>query len=412
MTSGLRIALIASNRHPIRQPFAGGLEAHVWQLGRALVDAGHQVALFAAEGSDSDLQCDHLRVHELSVSAVAAADPSMPPKAFMADHHAYLGLMTRLSGSAAKDFDVIHNHSLHHLPVVLATTLSTPMLCTLHTPPTPWLESALDISGGAGASFVAVSGHTAKQWSHVLSNVKVVPNGVDTDTWALGPGGDKLVWLGRITPEKGPHQAIDAARKASRELVLAGPIADMQYFRAEVEPRLYGGITYAGHLAVPELVRLVGNSAAALVTPMWDEPYGLVVAEAMSCGTPVVAFSRGGIPEIIDHDSGVLVPPGDVAAMVAAIPHAIALPRKGVRQRAVASCSARTMLTTYLDIYQDMIERHEAGRSDRLLHSSSGSWPSSPRHHHLCPATSAGDSADVAAALGLPGLRRGPEASA
>ncbi|CAN5781436.1 glycosyltransferase family 4 protein [soil metagenome] len=412
MKDRLRVALIASNRHAIRQPFAGGLEAHVWHLARNLVDAGHDVALFAAEGSDSGLECGRLAVHELTLSAAAAKDPSMPPKAFLADHHAYMRLMIELSTSAAADFDIIHNHSLHHLPVALAATLSTPMLCTLHTPPTPWLESAVQITGGTDARFVAVSRHTAHQWSHVISDIGVVPNGVDTDTWARGPGGTALVWFGRITPEKGPHLAIDAARRSGLELVLAGPIADPQYFRAEIKPELTARVTYAGHLQVTELAELVGHSAATLVTPMWDEPYGLVVAESMSCGTPVVAFARGGIPEIVDDHSGLLVAPGDVAAMAAAIPEAIALSRTAVRHRATTSCSARTMLAEYVDIYRDTIERYKAEDSDRLLHPSSRPWTSAPRGQHLHRTAPAGDSVDVTATTGPTLLRQGRSTTA
>jgi glycosyltransferase involved in cell wall biosynthesis len=407
----LRIALIASNRHPVRQPFAGGLEAHVWHLARALAEAGHRVSLFAAVGSDPGLDCAYLGVRELILSTVAENDPAMPPAAFMADHHAYLSLMTHLAGPAGQTFDVIHNHSLHHLPVALAATLTTPMLCTLHTPPTPWLESALAITGGVGARFVAVSQHTARAWSHVLAEVDVVPNGVDTDAWALGAGGDKLVWFGRITPEKGPHLAIEAARAAGRALVLAGPISDERYFGADVVPHLDGTITYAGHLDSAELVRLVGTSAAALVTPMWDEPYGLVVAEALSCGTPVVAFARGGIPEILDERCGRLVPGGDVAGMAAAIAEAVSLPRDRVRARALATCSAATMLAGYLRTYSNIIGGQETPR-DRLLRASPGPWPPHPGGQHLRVSGPPGDGVDLDTAPGPPRLRRGRGATA
>ena len=133
MSAPLRVALIASNRFPLCQPFAGGLEAHVWHLTRALVERGHEVSLFAGSGSDLSLECDELTVRELTVSAAAQADPSLSPAAFMADHHAYLNLLMHI-GHPQSGFDIVHNHSLHHLPVDMAPMLDTPMLTTLHTP--------------------------------------------------------------------------------------------------------------------------------------------------------------------------------------------------------------------------------------------------------------------------------------
>ena len=160
MSAPLRVALIASNRFPLCQPFAGGLEAHVWHLARSLVERGHEVSLFAGSGSDLSLDCAALTVRELLLSAAAQADPSLSPAAFMSDHHAYLSLMMQLADPRS-GFDIVHNHSLHHLPVVMAPMLDTPMLTTLHTPPTPWLESALDVTGSTGTRFAAVSRHTA-----------------------------------------------------------------------------------------------------------------------------------------------------------------------------------------------------------------------------------------------------------
>src|ERR1700744_2316523 len=196
MNDKLRIALIASSRFAISQPFAGGLEAHVWHLARALARLGHQVTLFAANGSDHDLDCHALAVQSIKVSEAAQADVSMPAADFMADHHAYLTLMLQLANPARNDFDIIHNHSLHYLPVAMASTLSTPMLTTVHTPPTPWLESAIQASGGVGTRFAAVSAHTAEAWRKSIDRIVVVPNGIDTQRWPMGPGGDALVWFG------------------------------------------------------------------------------------------------------------------------------------------------------------------------------------------------------------------------
>ena len=104
------------------------------------------------------------------------------------EHHAYLQLMLRLGRSAAEDFDVIHNHSLHYLPVAMAATVPVPIVCTLHTPPTPWLESAIQADEHCPATFVAVSEHTARAWSHMLPHARVIHNGVDVDRWSPGTG--------------------------------------------------------------------------------------------------------------------------------------------------------------------------------------------------------------------------------
>ncbi|MFC9437377.1 glycosyltransferase [Nocardia sp. NPDC057030] len=361
--SGLSIALLASNRHPIRQPFAGGLEAHVWHLARALQSRGHRVTLFAADGSDAQAAQSALRVRAFSPSAAAAADSSMQPRQFLADHHAYLTVMTDLSAIGPGTFDVIHNHSLHYLPVAMAPAVGVPMLTTLHTPPTPWLESALDVSKGLGSAFVAVSRHTAHAWRHVVRPVGVVPNGIDLRAWPSGAGGTDLVWFGRLTPEKGAHVAVAAARRAERRLHLAGPISDAGYFRDVIEPDLDDNTRYHGHLDQAALADLVGSCAAALVTPLWDEPYGLVVAEALACGTPVVAFERGGIPEIMDPACGRLVTPGDVDAMAAAAAEAATLSRADARERAVASCGITAMVDAYLRHYQQLIATPRYGET-------------------------------------------------
>ncbi|MDM4139900.1 MULTISPECIES: glycosyltransferase family 4 protein [Mycobacterium] len=396
MTAPLRVALIASTRYPIRQPFAGGLEAHVCHLARALASSGYRVSLFAASGSDPGLKCQMLDVRPLDLSAAARHDVSMPPAAFMADHHAYLSFMLWLAGAGSQEFDVVHNHSLHYLPVAMASTLSTPMLTTVHTPPTPWLESAISAATGRGTRFTAVSRHTAAAWRNVVRDIAVVPNGVDTGQWPLGAGGPKLVWFGRITPEKAPHLAIAAAKVACRPLVLAGPVSDHGYFVDQVEPHLHGDIQYAGHLDHQRLAALVGHSAAALVTPTWDEPYGLVVAEAMSCGTPVVAFARGGIPELISSSSGQLVAAGDVTAMAEAIPGVVQLPRKQVREHAISRCSAESMITAYIDLYRQMIDDSAGRTHDRLLHSPPRIRPSGAGHEHLRPDAPPNDGDDVA----------------
>ena len=352
----MRVALIAPSRHPIREPFAGGLEAHVHDLAGALRARGHTVTLFAAQGSDHADPRYVFTSGRWDPTALAATDPSMPDRDFLSDHHEHLRLMLALSGPLGRSFDVVHNHSLHHLPVAMAPSLSLPMLTTLHTPPTPWLESAVSIGGGHGTSFASVSAHTARQWAAILADAPhVVPNGVDLRRWPRGPGGGDLLWSGRLVSEKAPHLAIEAARRAGRHLSLAGPVSDPAYVDAVIRPHLGHGVTYLGHLDQRELAAAVGRASAVLATPMWDEPFGLVVAEALACGTPVVTFARGGVPEVLSHPGlGRLVEPGDVAGLAAAIPAAQALDRAAVRRHAVAHLSHEAMVDRYETIYAEL----------------------------------------------------------
>ncbi|MET1133180.1 MAG: glycosyltransferase family 4 protein [Aeromicrobium sp.] len=347
--TGLRICIIASSRFPIREPFAGGLEAHTHALARQLTDRGHEVSLFAAPGSDPGLQTRELPVQALRATAFNRPDVDTSPQSWMSEHHAYLGLMLDLARNA-HHFDVVHNNSLHHLPVAMSSMLDVPMVTSLHTPPVPWLESALEYAA-AGSAFVAVSRFTAQAWSHVVRSV-TIPNGVDVERWRPGPGGGSAIWFGRVVPEKGPHLAIDAAREAGMPLDLAGPSLDGEYFRTQIGPRLGGDVRYLGHLTHEQLRDAVGRARVAVVTPTWDEPYGLVAAEAMACGTPVAAFDRGALPEFVDDSVGALAAPGDVASLARAMRVAVGVDRARVRRVAVERCSISVMVDRYEDLYR------------------------------------------------------------
>jgi len=352
----LRVCLVANSRFPIGEPFTGGLESMTWHLARELVRRGHEVAVFAGAGSDPALGATQLGVDVLPDPLLDDAgrhDVDAPPHVQVAEHHAYLSLMLELGGSAGGRFDVVHNNSLHYLPVAMARSVPMPVLTTLHTPPLWWLESAVRLDGGVG-SFAAVSRHTATAWSSITPST-CVPNGVDVDRWPAGPGGATAIWSGRIVPEKAPHDAVLAARRAGIPIVLAGPVLDLAYFRDAVEPLLGSGATYAGHLEQADLAALVGGSAVAVVTPAWDEPYGLVAAEALSCGTPVAAYARGGLPEVVTSETGRLASPGDVDMLASAIRDAMTLDRARCRAHAESALSLARMVDLYEDLYLHLL---------------------------------------------------------
>lgn len=351
MTRPLRIALIASARFPICEPFAGGLEAHTWALAHRLRQRGHDVTIFAGSGCDPALQVDEMVADWLKISAAARADVSMTAETWLEEHHAYLSLMLKLSRGT--DFDVVHNNSLHHLPIAMAAVVSAPMVTTLHTPPTPWLESAIQ-TGPCPVVFVAVSEHTAGAWRHALS-ARVILNGVDTYRWPLGTGGGNAIWFGRLVPEKGPDLAIRAARLAGVALDLVGPAPDLNFFAAKIAPELGRGIRYLGHLDHAVLAQQVGAASISLVTPRWDEPYGLVAAESLSCGTPIAGFDRGAIGEVTDGSCAALVDGDDVHGLAEALSRACGLRRSDARKRALLHCSLDRMVDNYESLYRELV---------------------------------------------------------
>ena len=353
MSEKLRICIIASSRFPVAEPFAGGLEAHTHELATELTRRGHDVTLFAGPGSDETLNTRILQAAPFRASEAARGDVHAWPEAWMSEHHAYLGLMLELAATGARDFNIVHNNSLHHLPIAMARSLDIPMVTTLHTPPIPWLESAMTFAA-PDSVFAAVSVATSRAWSASVDS-SVVYNGVDTERWTPGAGGGDAVWFGRLVPEKGAHLAIRAALTCGIPIDLAGPIGDSKYFDSEVRPLLGPTARYLGHLSHRELVPLVGAASVALATPRWDEPYGLVAAEAMSCGTPVAAFARGALGELVNDTVGRLARPDDVFDLARAMLEARELDRAAVRRHAERFCSLSTMTDAYETLYRGMV---------------------------------------------------------
>lgn len=360
MNAPLRIAVIAPLRFAIRRPHAGGLEAAVWSEVDALRRLGHEVTLVAVEGSEQVEPGSVFEMPELQWPAgVDGTDKTYPP-AYERVSVPRLRRAIETIASTAPGYDIVSNHCLHPLPLQMAPELGIPMVTTLHTPVDDEFVAAHRAARGRGSVFLSVSGHTRREWHRAGVPSTLLANGVDPSVWQLGEGGPGLVWFGRIVPEKAPHLAVAVARRLGRPLTIAGRVGDQAYAQDVLAPMLDGDARYVGELAPAALADLVGRSALALATPAWAEPFGLVGPEALMCGTPVVGFAVGGVPEIAAAARGMaLVDAGDLEAMArAAVPllEQGARPtfRAAVRARAITRFSLEARMAALVGVFADL----------------------------------------------------------
>ena len=344
----MKIAVLAHRRFPISEPFAGGIERFTHSIVKGLAKKGCEVTLFAHADSDRDL----------NLSLEPIIDTSFCKTASEESHEAYLNIMDYL---ATEDFDLIHDNSLNYFPMVLEDRLNAPLVTTLHTPPFSTLHSAVrHRERQQRGNYISISDFNTRLWG-LCDRIETIHNGVDLQKFGYNPFYHRncAVWTGRILADKGTHLAIEAAQKAKIQLVIAGKIEDREYFESKVEPHLGRGVEYAGHLGQKELSALIQSAAVTLCTPVWSEPFGLVVIESLACGTPVVAFDRGAMSEILDRQTGVVVPPNDTDAMAAGIKQAKRLSRYSCRKLVMERFNLETMVDRYIQAFERIINQYQ-----------------------------------------------------
>jgi glycosyltransferase involved in cell wall biosynthesis len=352
----MNIGIIAHLKHPIRKPFMGGLEAFTHDIAKRLKDRGHEITLYASELSDpylnvhvilSDMDYDRetfsrFRSHEMSED-------------FISTHHAYLELMQDIDGNG---HDIIFNNSLNYVPVTMSTMLETPMVTVLHTPPIFEMKRAMAHERKIGKmNYVSVSKPNAEAWRPYLNDCAVINNGIDTAAWKFHsePKGNYLAWFGRIHPDKGTHIAIQAAKLSGYKIKVAGSIADRHYYETYVAPLVDDSVELLGNCSHQELNDLIGNALCCLITPCWEEPFGLVVAESLACGTPVAGISRGALPYILTAETGSLTSSNDPAELAGCIKNAIKLDRSACRMRAELTLDVEYMVDAYEELFNSTI---------------------------------------------------------
>jgi len=345
----MRIAVLAHVRQRIAQPFAGGMEAHCWQLAAGLQARGHDVTLFASGDSDPRFTIDPVVAeHYEHVFPWAEHRGSAPLIA-----HLDAGYAAACDRIAAGGYDVVHNNSLHRFAIEPQRTAVTPTVTSLHVPPYDALHWFVRASATPGNRLTVTSATQLAAWwpEGAPAQASVLHNGIDAAAWRFSPQGDgSAIWCGRMTPNKGPHFAAQAALRAGVPLTLFGPIEDRDYWDARIAPQLGGPIRYGGHLSGEALAGEIGRASVFLFTPCWDEPFGLVAIEAMACGVPVAGIDRGAAAEVIG-EAGCLAPPDDVAALADALGEALAIPRAVPHARVLRLFTRDRWLARCEDLY-------------------------------------------------------------
>jgi glycosyltransferase involved in cell wall biosynthesis len=343
----MRIAILSHMHHPIAEPFEGGTESHTAVLADALVDRGHDVTLFAKGGSVTRATLYPLVPSDFTFARTATPLVRKEQAGFLAEavHHSIQVIQS-------SPFDVVINNSLSALPFSHMRHLA--MLTILHTPPTlsdvNSIISDPDWVPSKRHEYVTVSSTNAEAWRALLPRVLVVQNGIRLDRFSssVHPTPRLAVWAARITPEKGLHCAIDAARKAGFDIEFAGPISHSDYFEAEIMPRMNEHVRYRGHIPHARLSDFLASGAVFVASPLWAEPFGLSVVEALASGTPVAAFPNGAMPELILPGSGAVAANLTVQALAEAIRTAATCDRMFTR-RAASRFSSEAMIDQYED---------------------------------------------------------------
>ena len=348
----MKIAIIAHIRHAIAEPFMGGMESHGHALVRALEQRGHAITLFAAKGSDAPcLEAICPAPYEAIYPwAVWRGTPALD--AYQRAAFASAWQRVRTGG-----FDVVHNNSLFPELIAWASRDGQAMVSSQHVPPFARLKQAVSAAFGDDRQQFTVTSHQQRAlWTQgAASNLHVVHNGIDLAVWPdSARRGNRLLWFGRITPNKGLREAVAAAAQADVPLDIIGAIEDAEYHAEFVVPALGSAIRYLGHLSGAALRNHVAAARAVVVTPMWDEPFGLVAAEALACGVPVIAFDRGAMREVVG-DCGAIVPAGDVAALAAAMLEDYGTVAHRCRTRIEALFSVDRMIDRYERCYRRAI---------------------------------------------------------
>ena len=336
----MKIALVAPLAESVPPKLYGGIERVVSYLTEELVRLGHDVTLFASGDSTT-------------AARLVAGCPQALRLAAKADQASPLAAMAERVRARAHEFDVVHFHIDPPLHLRLFRDLAGKTVTTLYGRlDRPELQASLREHPGMPLASISAAQRLAAPWAHWLATVH---HGLSPEVCPFNPvpRGRYYAFLGRVSPEKGLERAIALARKTGVELRIAAKVdaADERYFRDRIAPLVGGPVQFVGELSEREKPEFLGQAAGLLFPIDWPEPFGLAMIEAMSCGTPVLGWRNGAVPEIVDEGiTGFVVDSMEAAA--AQLPRLAKLDRSRVRRRFETRFAAQRMAQDYLAVYR------------------------------------------------------------
>jgi glycosyltransferase involved in cell wall biosynthesis len=351
----VRLAIVAPFVTPIREPHCGGAQAFVADLARGLVRRGHEVHLYAASGSHVagvdvvDIGVDH---RALAATLYRPGGEAAEEDAAAAD--AFAAVYTAIGDGG---YDLVHNHAFDAPAITLAARAHAPLLHTLHLPPDPSIADALGTAAGSATppALACVSEHQAEAWRTHVEIDALLPPYIPTRSIPFAETAARCaVFAGRLSPEKGAAHAIDIARAAGLPIKVFGDAYDPRYAREQIDPRSrQPGVAIEGAVARIALWDVIANASVVLCPARWEEPFGMAAAEAQACGTPVVAYARGALEEvIIDRVTGILVAPDDIDAAAEAVHESASLSRAKCREHAERELDLEQTLDAHERLYE------------------------------------------------------------
>ena len=356
----LKIAQVSPLWYPVPPKGYGGTEWVVSKLTEELINRGHQVTVFASGDSKTKAKL-------VSVTKKNLYSMGVP---WLFDSWNITNLIEAFS--RAKDFDIIHTHIDVYDPIFRAQC-STPSIATLHNPFWPkgkkgkgkWYAyhgRELLYNRFPKLPYVAISDNYREQCRSKIKFVKTIYHGIDISKLKFNPnGGDYFVWFGRFAENKGAHIAIKIAKKLGLKLLLAGKAVspeNKKYLEENIKPSLTKNIKFIGEITEKEKPAFLGNAKAFLYPLQWEEPFGITMIEAQACGTPVVSFARGSVPEVVkDKKTGFVVKTEN--EMLKAVKNVSKISRKECRKWTEDNFTIQKMTEKYEEVYYQLINKNK-----------------------------------------------------